>query len=127
MLKKKEEALKKKEEVALKKKIKMEKALERKKKKEERALKLKEDRETNPEKYYKKALKKLSWDDSRKGFYEWLAVQAEYECAPNHEYFKEFQAIWTGKADNFSSKMDIDEFEKHNTFYNRLCEYMEFM
>ena len=127
MLKKKEETLKKKEEVALKKKIKMEKALERKKKKEERALKLKEDREANPEKYYKKALKKLSWDDSRKGFYEWLAVQAEYECAPNHEYFKEFQAIWTGKADNFSSKMDIDEFEKHSKFYNRLCEYMEFM
>ena len=127
MLKKKEETLKKKEEVALKKKIKMEKALERKKKKEERALKLKEDREANPEKYYKKALKKLSWDDSRKGFYEWLAVQAEYECAPNHEYFKEFQDIWTGKADNFSSKMDIDEFEKHSKFYNRLCEYMEFM
>ena len=122
-----EEALKKKKEAALKKKARVEKALERKKKKEERALKLKEDREANPEKYYKKALKKLSWEDSRKGFYEWLAVQAEYECAPNHEYFKEFQAIWTGKADNYSSKMDIDEFEKHNTFYNRLCEYMEFM
>jgi hypothetical protein len=122
-----EAMLKKKEEAALKKKIRMEKALERKKKKEERALKLKEDREANPEKYYKKALKKLSWDDSRKGFYEWLAVQAEYECAPNHEYFKEFQDIWTGKADNYSSKMDVEEFEKHNTFYNRLCEYMEFM
>ena len=122
-----EEALKKKKEAALKKKARVEKALERKKKKEERALKLKEDREANPEKYYKKALKKLSWEDSRKGFYEWLAVQAEYECAPNHEYFKEFQDIWTGKADNYSSKMDIDEFEKHNTFYNRLCEYMEFM
>ena len=122
-----EAVLKKKEEAALKKKIRMEKALERKKKAEARALKLKEDKEANPEKYYKKALKKLSWEDSRKGFYEWLAVQAEYECAPNHEYFKEFQAIWTGKADNFSSKMDINEFEKHNTFYNRLCEYMEFM
>jgi hypothetical protein len=122
-----EAALKKKEEAALKKKIRMEKVLERKKKAEARALKLKEDKEANPEKYYKKALKKLSWDDSRTGFYEWLAVQAEYECAPNHEYFKEFQAIWTGKADNFSSKMNIDEFEKHNTFYNRLCEYMEFM
>ena len=114
-------------EAVLKKKIRMEKALERKKKAEARALKLKEDREANPEKYYKKALKKLSWEDSRKGFYEWLAVQAEYECAPNHEYFKEFQDIWTGKADNYSSKMDINEFEKHNTFYNRLCEYMEFM
>ena len=122
-----EETLKKKEEAAIKKKIKMEKALERKKKKEERALKLKQDKEENPEKYYKKALKKLSWEDSRKGFYEWVAVQAEYECAPNHEYFKEFQDIWTGKADNYSSKMDVDEFEKHNTFYNRLCEYMEFM
>ena len=122
-----EAVLKKKEDAALKKKIRMEKALERKKKAEARALKLKEDKEANPEKYYKKALKKLSWEDSRKGFYEWLAVQAEHECAPNHEYFKEFQAIWTGKADNFSSKMDIDEFEKHNTFYNRLCEYMEFM
>ena len=122
-----ETVLKKKEDAALKKKIRMEKALERKKKAEARALKLKEDKEANPEKYYKKALKKLSWEDSRKGFYEWLAVQAEHECAPNHEYFKEFQAIWTGKADNFSSKMDIDEFEKHNSFYNRLCEYMEFM
>ena len=85
------------------------------------------DKEANPEKYYKKALKKIKWDGSRVGFYEWVAVQAEYECAPNHEYFKEFQDIWTGKAENYSSKMDIDEFDKHSKFYNRLCEYIEFM
>ena len=121
------EPLNKKEETELKKKIKMEKALERKKKKEEIALKLKEDKEANPEKYYKKALKKIKWDGSRVGFYEWVAVQAEYECAPNHEYFKEFQDIWTGKAENYSSKMDVDEFDKHSKFYNRLCEYIEFM
>jgi hypothetical protein len=112
---------------SLKKKIRMENELERKKKKEERALKLKEDIEANPKKYYKKALKKIKWDGSRQGFYEWVAVQAEYECAPNHEYFKDFQDIWTGKAENYSSKMDVEEFEKHSKFYNRLCEYIEFM
>lgn len=126
-LKKKEEALKKKEERDLKKKIRMEKALERKKKADARALKLKEDKEANPEKYYKKALKKLSWDDSRTGFYEWLAVQAEHECAPDHYYFKEFQDIWTGKAENFSSKMDTKIWEKHFNLYIGLCKYSEFM
>ena len=127
VLKKKEAALKKKEEVALKKKIRKEKALERKKKAEARALKIKEDKEAHPEKYYKKSLKKLSWDDSRTGFYEWLAVQAEHECAPEHDYFKEFQDIWTGKADNYSSKMNIDEWEKHFNLYIGLCKYSEFM
>ena len=126
-LKKKEAALKKKEEVALKKKIRKEKALERKKKAEARALKIKEDKEAHPEKYYKKSLKKLSWDDSRTGFYEWLAVQAEHECAPEHDYFKEFQDIWTGKADDYSSKMNIDEWEKHFNLYIGLCKYSEFM
>ena len=122
-----EAALKKKEEVALKKKIRKEKALERKKKAEARALKIKEDKEAHPEKYYKKSLKKLSWDDSRTGFYEWLAVQAEHECAPEHDYFKEFQDIWTGKADDYSSKMNIDEWEKHFNLYIGLCKYSEFM
>ena len=126
-LKKKEAALKKKEEVALKKKIRKEKALERKKKAEARSLKIKEDKEAHPEKYYKKSLKKLSWDDSRTGFYEWLAVQAEHECAPEHDYFKEFQDIWTGKADDYSSKMNIDEWEKHFNLYIGLCKYSEFM
>ena len=126
-LKKKEAALKKKEERDLKKKIRMEKALERKKKADARALKLKEDKEANPEKYYKKALKKLSWDDSRSGFYEWLAVQAEHECAPEHDYFKDFQDIWTGKAENFSSKMDTKIWEKHFNLYIGLCKYSDFM
>ena len=105
----------------------MEKALERKKKADARALKLKEDKEANPEKYYKKALKKLSWDDSRTGFYEWLTVQAEHECAPDNDYFKEFQDIWTGKAENFSSKMDTKIWEKHFNLYIGLCKYSEFM
>tara|TARA_B100001094_G_scaffold331923_1_gene401934 strand:+ start:1127 stop:2503 length:1377 start_codon:yes stop_codon:yes gene_type:complete len=122
-----EAVLKKKEEVALKKKIRKEKALERKKKAEARALKIKEDKEAHPEKYYKKSLKKLSWDDSRTGFYEWLAVQAEHECAPEHDYFKEFQDIWTGKADDYSNKMNIDEWEKHFNLYIGLCKYSEFM
>ena len=126
-LKKKDAALKKKEEVALKKKIRKEKALERKKKAEARALKIKEDKEAHPEKYYKKSLKKLSWDDSRTGFYEWLAVQAEHECAPEHDYFKEFQDIWTGKADDYSNKMNIDEWENHFNLYIGLCKYSEFM
>ena len=101
--------------------------MERKKKAEARALKIKEDKEAHPEKYYKKSLKKLSWDDSRTGFYEWLAVQAEHECAPEHDYFKEFQDIWTGKADDYSSKMNIDEWEKHFNLYIGLCKYSEFM
>ena len=39
------------------------------------------------------------------------------------EFFKEFGAIWSGKTENYSQKMDIEVWEKHRAFYKNLCVY----
>lgn len=93
----------------------------------ERKAKIEADKQANPEKYYRRDLKKLDWEESDKGFYRWLAVQTAHECAPKHEYFKEFEAIWTGKAVDFSSRMDPEEFDRNRKFYDRLCDYGKLM
>ena len=103
------------------------KQAERKAKQAERKAKIEADKLANPEKYYRRDLKKLDWEESDRGFYSWLAVQTAHECAPKHEYFKEFEAIWTGKADDFSSKMDPTEFDRNRKFYDRLCDYGKLM
>ena len=92
-----------------------------------RKAKIEADKKANPEKYYRRDLKKLDWEESDKGFYSWLAVQTAHECAPKHEYFKEFEAIWTGKAVDFSSRMDPEEFDRNRKFYDRLCDYGKLM
>ena len=127
---KEEKALKKEQAKAAKEELKAakaKKAAERKAKQAQRKAKIESDKLANPEKYYKRDLKKLDWDESDRGFYNWLAVQTAHECAPNHEYFKEFEAIWTGKAPDFSSKMDSAEFDRNRKFYDRLCDYGKLM
>jgi len=127
---KEEKALKKEQAKAAKEQLKADKAkkvAERKAKQAGRKAKIEADKLANPEKYYKRDLKKLDWDESDRGFYSWLAVQTAHECAPKHEYFKEFEAIWTGKAPDFSSKMDPEEFDRNRKFYDRLCDYGKLM
>ena len=78
-------------------------------------------------KYFKKALKKHDWEDSDAGFYRWIAIESEHMSSPSHFYFKEFQAIWSGKAENYAQKMDINIWEKHRKFYKNLCLYSMIM
>ena len=72
---------------------------------------------------YKAALKNLDWKDNDASFYEWVAVEAAHECTPQHAVFKEFQSIWTGKAENYHQKMDMTEWEEKRAFYRNLCAY----
>ena len=76
----------------------------------------------DPIKNYQKALKKHDWEDNNASFYRWVAIEAN-GCSSNKEFFKEFQTIWTGKAENFSKKMDMKEWEFQREFYRNLCEY----
>ena len=72
---------------------------------------------------YIKALKQLNWEDNDTDFYKWIAVEAGHECTPQHAVFKEFQTIWTGKAENYHQKMDSTEWEEKRAFYTNLCAY----
>ena len=72
---------------------------------------------------YKNALRKHDWEDSDASFYRWVAIEAEHDISPNSEYFKEFSAIWSGKAENYVQKMDIKEWEGQRAFYRNLCAY----
>ena len=74
-------------------------------------------------KKYRNALRKLDWEDNDASFYRWIAVEAEHDISPNSKYFKEFQTIWTGKAENCFEKMDMDKWEFHRNFYKNLCVY----
>ena len=84
-------------------------------------------RQVDPEKLamkkYKNALRKHEWVDSDASFYKWVAIEAEHDISPNSVYFKEFGAIWSGKAENYSQKMDIKEWEGQRAFYRNLCAY----
>ena len=72
---------------------------------------------------YIKALKQLNWEDNDADFYKWIAVEAGHECTPQHAVFKEFQSIWTGKAENYAQKMDSTEWDEKRAFYTNLCAY----
>jgi len=80
-------------------------------------------RKSEEEKKYLKDLRKLEWEDNDHHFYQWVAVEANHECSPDNEYMKEFQSIWTGKAENFPEKMNIREWENKRAFYRQLCAY----
>ena len=88
---------------------------------------VKKPKKIDPEKAairkYKAALRKHDWEDSDASFYGWVALEAEHEISPNSEYFKEFGAIWSGKAENYAQKMNIKEWEGHRAFYRNLCAY----
>ena len=72
---------------------------------------------------YKAALRALSWEDDDASFYKWIEVEATHECTPQHAVFKEFQSIWTGKAENYAQKMDSEEWDEKRAFYRNLCAY----
>lgn len=72
---------------------------------------------------YKAALRALSWEDDDASFYKWIEVEATHECTPQHAVFKEFQSIWTGKAENYAQKMDSEEWDEKRAFYTNLCAY----
>ena len=85
--------------------------------------KKKVDPEKQAIKKYKNALRRHDWVDSDASFYRWVAIEAEHDISPNSAYFKEFGAIWSGKAENYSQKMDIKEWEGQRAFYRNLCAY----
>jgi len=72
---------------------------------------------------YKNALRKHDWEDNDASFYRWVAIEADHDISPNSDYFKEFGAIWSGKAENYVQKMDIKEWEGQRAFYRNLCAY----
>ena len=72
--------------------------------------KRKVDHEKLAMKKYRQSLRKHDWDDSDASFYRWIAIEASHEISPDSAYFKEFGAIWSGKAVNYHEKMDIEEF-----------------
>ena len=81
----------------------------------------------NPMKYYKRDLKRLSWDESDASFYKWLAVQAKHTCAPNHAYLKDFHGIWTGTTPGYTEMMNSEEFDEQKSFYVKLAQYKHLM
>ena len=103
--------------------IREEKAKAREEKARIREEKIAKDMLANPIKYYKRDLKRLSWCDDDASFYEWLAVQAKHECAPNHSYLKDFHGIWTGVTPGYVNMMNADEFDEQKRFYIKLAQY----
>ena len=110
------------EKKTIKEAFKAAKKSEAKSKKKKVTKKIK-DKESTTIEHYKTALKGLSWEDDDASFYEWVAVEATHECTPQHAVFKEFQSIWTGKADNYAQKMDSTEWDEKRAFYTNLCAY----
>lgn len=72
---------------------------------------------------YKNALRKHDWEDCDASFYKWIAIESQHDISPNSAFFKEFGAIWSGKAENYALKMDMEVWEKHREFYRQLCKY----
>ena len=93
----------------------------------EKVLKVNKPKKVDPEKVairkYKNALRKHDWSDCDASFYRWIAIESEHECSPDSWYYKDFLAIWSGKVENYSQKMNIKEFEKNRNFYKNLCVY----
>ncbi|MBT6711613.1 MAG: hypothetical protein HOB22_07855 [Candidatus Marinimicrobia bacterium] len=98
-----------------------------KEKKQKAVPKLKPLKKVDPEvmaiRKYKAALRKHDWNDADAGFYRWVAIEAEHDISPNSDYFKEFGAVWCGKAENYVQKMNSKEWEEQRAFYRNLCAY----
>ena len=98
-----------------------------KEKKKKAVPKLKPLKKVDPEvmaiRKYKAALRKHDWNDVDAGFYRWVAIEAEHDISPNSDYFKEFGAVWCGKAENYVQKMNSKEWEGQRAFYRNLCAY----
>lgn len=85
-----------------------------------------EEQEKKAFKAYKKALRNHDWDDSDYSFYKWVDIEAAHDISPDSKFFKEFKAIWSGKAENYAQRMDIKEWEDKRNFYRNLCAYSKY-
>ena len=81
---------------------------------------------SNEEKKYNKDLRNLEWLDTDYHFYKWIDVEVKHKCSPNHNYYKVFKSIWTGKAENYSDRMNMKEWEENRIFYKKLCGYSRY-
>ena len=72
---------------------------------------------------YKNALRKHDWVDRDAAFYRGVAIEGNHDISPNSDYFKEFGAVWSGKAENYVQKMNMEEWEYQRAFYRNLCAY----
>ena len=74
-------------------------------------------------KAYKIALRNHEWEDSDYSFYRWINIEVAHDVSPYNKLFREFQSIWSGTGENYSQRMDIEEWEKHRRFYRKICSY----
>jgi len=72
---------------------------------------------------YIKALRNLSWKDTDEGFYEWLAVEAEHNCTPQHSVFKDSYELWTGENQATYASGYCRQWNEKRAFYTNLCAY----
>jgi len=78
-------------------------------------------------KAYKIALRSHNWEDSDYSFYRWIDIECEHEISPKNRTFSEFRSIWNGTAENYSQRMNIEEWEKHREFYRKICSYAQLL
>ena len=72
---------------------------------------------------YKEALRNLSWEDTDEAFYEWIAVEAEHDCSPQHTVFKDVYKLWTGNDKETYASGYCSQWNKKRAFYTNLCAY----
>ena len=74
---------------------------------------------------YTAALKGLSWGDTDEGFYEWIVVEAEYDCTKQHKIFKAFREKWLGKEKNIDKVMSNKKNGMKKEHFIRICVRMD--
>ena len=72
---------------------------------------------------YKEALRNLSWEDTDEAFYEWIAVEAEHDCSPQHTVFKDVYKLWTGNDKETYASGYCSQWNRKRAFYTNLCAY----
>ena len=72
---------------------------------------------------YKEALRNLSWEDTDEAFYEWIAVEAEHDCSPQHRVFKDVYKLWTGNDKETYASGYCSQWNRKRAFYTNLCAY----
>jgi len=74
---------------------------------------------------YTAALKGLSWGDTDEGFYEWIVVEAEYDCTKQHKIFKAFREKWLGKEKISIKVMSNKKNGMKKEHFIRICVRMD--
>lgn len=72
---------------------------------------------------YKEALRNLSWEDTDEAFYEWIAVEAEHDCTPQHRVCKDVYKLWTGIHKETYASGYCSQWNEKRAFYTNLCAY----